>query len=118
MVSHERSIPYPPHSHDEESAHPGASDPGGRGHDSFTCRGQALTSAFSRPAAPAAEACVRRGRLTGPLPRTRFRPIVARTGRLVWHATRFESERERDFHVDDRSSTTPSSSPEVRHALL
>jgi len=42
MVSHERSIPYPPHSHDEESAHPGASDPGGRGHDSFTCRGQAL----------------------------------------------------------------------------
>src|SRR2546426_5045288 len=60
MVSHERSIPYPPHSHDEESAHPGASDPGGRGHDSFTCRGQALTSAFSRPAAPAAEACVRR----------------------------------------------------------
>src|SRR2546427_12963903 len=59
MVSHERSIPYPPYSHDEESAHPGASDPGGRGHDSFTCRGQALTSAFSRPAAPAAEACVR-----------------------------------------------------------
>src|SRR5439155_2803080 len=60
MVSHERSIPYPPYSHDEESAHPGASDPGGRGHDSFACRGQALTSAFSRPAAPTAEACVRR----------------------------------------------------------